>query len=231
MELYVIYVSNYKKRVLLIIGTLAILTAAILTAVAILKNVLICSITIDNYLSFSYPLSYHVRDIYINQNVKDASIETEFSLKKPVKRISDFRPVSGGLSFNYPAKFDLSRTESGGTDLLYHIDYIDNNNKMFGFIQVWSHPCPIQEFIHKSLKSTDLGYEKSSVKNIKVNTLPGYCWDYSVLAGNNRYYKGCEVFLLKNDMLYRISCFTEKSIWNKHKFNKFIGIVNSFKAY
>jgi hypothetical protein len=188
--------------------------------------------TIDNFLSFSYPLKYEIDNVFVNEIVRENAIETNFSFKKAIVRnYMNFQSQSGKFSFSYPSSFTLGQKAFIGSDILYHIDLHNNSSNSRGFVQVWNLPYSLEDFLTKS-KSTAMQYFINfSSKPVKINKLPGYFWDYTVKTEEGRLYKGMEVFLKKDDRMYRVSYFTPLNMWSKEQSDIFWSIVNSFKVH
>lgn len=190
------------------------------------------SIKINDYLSFSYPLTFEVDNIFISDHMKDSTIKTSFSFKKPVKqKFSNYKSLKGKFSFSYPSAFTLSEKEFSGSDILYHIEFHNKSKEAHGFVQVWNFPYDLKQFLEKSKEFSQLNYKYFKTKDIKVNGIPGYYWEYSVLGGNGIYYKGNEVFLSKGKLMYRISFFIPERNWNTKQSKVFWRIVKSFKTF
>ncbi|MGI6778720.1 MAG: PsbP-related protein [Acetivibrionales bacterium] len=197
----------------------------------IIESQLAFNIIIDDYLVFSYPISYQVDNIFVSSYLKENTIETNISLKKPEKQeFSSYKSLKGKFSFNYPSAFYLDEKEFSGTDILYHIDFREQSKETFGFVQVWNLPYDLKDFLEKSKQSSTLNYKYFEAKSIKVNGLPGYYWNYSLQSGDDKYYKGNEVFLSKGDLMYRISFFMPENNWNKNQSKIFWRMVKSFKT-
>jgi len=198
----------------------------------IIKNSLLMKVTINNFLTFSFPLEFQIDYIYINEQAANKEIEVNSTFVKPVARkFSNYKSIEGHFSFDYPSSFDLNQKSFSGSDILYHIDFQNKSLNVHGFVQVWNLPFALEEFLKKSKENSTQSYKYFSEKAISVHDLPGFFWDYAVLGNDNKYYKGQEVFLKKGSNMYRIAYFTPESEWSKSHSDIFWGMVNSFKSY
>lgn len=180
-------------------------------------------------MEFSYPLNIVVDDILVNEQADDGSVQSSFPFSRPVTRqFSNFKSLQGKFSFDYPSAFALVPQEFSGADILYHIAFHSKTDMDHGFVQVWNLPGSLDEFLKNARKTSQQTYGYFKSGSLKVNSVPGYYWDYTVLVDGN-YYKGNEVFLKKGDRMYRISYFVPSTDWNEQRSEQFWNIVKSFK--
>lgn len=230
--MFVIYVKNYKKKLILFSGITVLWVLMFLLGNFLMHNSLILNVTIDNYLTFSYPIEYEVDNIYINEQYIANTIETNSSLKKPLTmKFSSFKSLEGKFGFDYPSTYVLIPQDLGGGEILYHIDYRNKAGTARGFVQVWDLPYSLEEFLEKSEAGAQQNFKYFNTKVINVNSSKGYFWDYVILGSDSRATKGSEVFFEKDGRMYRISYFVPESLWNKTQSNIFWSIVNSFKTF
>lgn len=230
--MFIIIVKNYKKRVVLFFSILILWISMFILSNFFLNNSLIYKVTINNSLSFSYPIDFIVENIYVNEQLSNSIVETNSSSKKPVAQgFTNFKSAEGRFSFNYPSLFQLNHGAYLGSDILYHIDFHDKPKTIHGFIQVWHLPYSLSEFLEKSKSTSSQNFTYFNSKQVKVNNFPGYLWDYEVRGNNGKYYKGSEVFFKNNSKMYRISYFVPKELWNKTQSDIFWSMVNSFKTF
>lgn len=231
--MYIIFIKNYKRKILILSSVLALGIIVFFLVSSFIQHSLIFKITINNYLTFSYPLSLRVDNIYIHEQYEANSIETNLTLRKPItQNFSSYQSLKGKFSFNYPSIFTLSQEDFGGSDILYHIDFKSKAEKnVHGFVQVWNMPYSLSEFLERSKSSSIQTFKEFTSSQILVNNLPGYLWEYIVVGNDDTNYKGMEVFFKKGDRMYRISYFVPENLWNKSQSDMFWGIVNSFKTY
>ncbi|MCX7747103.1 MAG: hypothetical protein N2645_09465 [Clostridia bacterium] len=187
-------------------------------------------ITINNHLTFNYPLEFQVDNIYIHETIEPEAVITNSSIKKPLRReFKTYTSMEGKFSFMYPSLFTLSQKDFSGSEILYHIDFHNKANTIHGFVQVWNLPYSLQSFLEQSKANSVANYKYFKSNEIKINDIPGFHWDYSILGNDGKYYKGSEVFLKKDNRMYRISYFVPENLWDKNQSEIFWKMVNSFK--
>jgi hypothetical protein len=231
-KLHIIIVRNYKKKLVILSLILALWALSFFLSDYFINNSLIFNVTINNYVSFSYPVALEVDNIYIDEKVRDNVIKTNSTFTKTATQdFSTYKSVEGNFSFNYPSIFSLHQQEFPGSEILYHIDFKDSALSTHGFVQVWNMPYPLKDFLENSKAQSTLNYKDFSSKKATVNKLPGYYWSYFVSGDDGKYLRGNEVFFTKDNVMYRISYFVPENVWNKEQLKIFWNIVNSFKTF
>ena len=227
--MHIIIVTNYRRKTFLLASIIFFQVLMFFTGDFLLKNSLLLNITIDNCMEFSYPLDIMIDDIFVSEQAGDGSVQSSLPFSRPVARqFSNYKSLEGKFSFDYPSAFLLVPQELSGADILYHIDFHSKSDVDHGFVQVWSMPGSLDEFLKNARKTSQQTYGYFKSGSIRVNSIPGYYWDYSVLADGS-YYKGNEVFLKKDGRMYRISYFVPEADWNGQRLELFKNIVKSFK--
>lgn len=230
--LKVIYVSNFRKKILLFTSILILWVAMFLLSSFFIHNSLMFNVTIDDSFRFSYPFAIKIDNIFINEALNTGTISANTAFKKPIaQNFSTYKSLKGKFSFNYPSAFDLSQKEFPGSDILYHIDFHSVSQNSHGFVQVWNLPFPLEIFLNNSKQTSMQTFKYFDVKSLTVNNMPGYLWDYAILSSDGKYYKGSEVFLKKDEKMYRISYFVPEANWNNAQSDQFWNIVNSFNTF
>ena len=231
IDLRIIYVRNYGKKLFIMLGLAALWVLMFFTADALINNSLLYRVTIDNYLVFSYPYGVVVDDVLINDKADEKSVQSSHSFSVPsVREFSSYKSLEGKFSFYYPETFTLEPQSFPGGEVLYHIDFSEKSGTMHGFIQVWNMPGSLDKFLKGSIASSQQKFKYFKSGSLKINGLSGYYWDYSALSDNS-YFKGNEVFLKKNNLMYRISYFVPEKEWNDSQSGLFWKIVSSFKTF
>lgn len=232
MFMRIIFIGNYRYKLLISFLIVALWVIMFFISDFLMENNLMLSIEIDNNLSFTCPLTFAVGNIYVNEQSPDNTIKTSSIFHMPrAQKFSSFKSPAGGFSFDYPSIFSIGQQMFEGNEIEYHIDFYDGQKIARGFVQVWNMPYPLDEFLQKSKESSLQDYKSFRSIPVKINGMPGYHWDYTVLGGDGKFYKGSEVFLKKGHKMYRISYFVPESMWDESQQEIFRNIVNSFKTY
>ena len=228
----VIYISSFRKKLLLFTSVLILWVALFLLSNFFIHNSLVFNVTIDDKFKFSYPYAIRIDDIFINDAANSSVVTANTIFRRPIaQKFFTFKSIKGKFSFQYPSVYELSQKYFPGSDILYHIDFRNPSQNSHGFVQVWNLPYSLEEFLEKSKQSSLQSFKNFDSKAIMVNNMPGYYWDYSVLGNDGKYYKSMEVFFKKDDKMYRISYFVPEANWSKKGSDEFWSIVNSFNSF
>lgn len=229
-KMRIIYVSNYSRKIFLILAILLIWLSMFFTADQLIKNNLLYSITIENCMEFSYPYGIVVDNVLINDKADEKVIQANHTFSAQAREFSNYKSLEGNFSFDYPTAFVLKPQQFSGSDILYHIDFRNKADTVHGFVQVWKMPGNLEDFLKNAKAASQQKYKYFRSSSIKVNGLPGFYWDYIVIA-DDRNIKASEVFLQEGDLMYRISYFVPENEWNESQSNLFWNMVKSFKTY
>lgn len=227
----IIYVSNYARKLYLLMAIFVLWGMMFFITDSLIKNNLLYNITIDNYMEFSYPYGMVVDNILVSDKADEKSIQSSHIYSAPsAQEFSSYKSAEGKFSFNYPAAFLLNPQNYEGSEILYHIGFRNKQDTAHGFVQVWNMPGSLYDFLKNSKASSQQSYKYFKSSSINVNGKPGYFWDYVVLA-NGSYIKANEVFLEEKGRMYRISYFVPENEWNNDQSNLFWNMVKSFKTF
>jgi hypothetical protein len=234
--LKIVFISSYKKKMLILILILSLWISMFFISDYFYNNSLVLNVIINRYISFSHPLAFELDNIYINENYdtgpEGIAVETSGFFKKPRElKFKSYESAEGKFSFKYPSSFILSLKEFPGSDILYHVGFHSKDNVSQGFVQVWNMPYSIEEFLTSSKENSLQTYKYFTSKPVLIDNIPGYHWDYAVLSDDGKYHKGNEVFFKKDSLMYRLSYFTPENLWNNSQSRIFWSMVKSFKTY
>lgn len=239
-------VGNYKSKLRILFIAISVWLLLFVFCSHIFDNALMFSIVIDPFIEFSYPYGLVIERIFVNEKLENVmdyksyppnnnwiisenSMAAFFGTPKPrTIRFTNFKSLKWNFSFDYPSAFVLDEKTFSGGDILYHIDFHDKSNTSHGFLQVWKITSGLNEFLKKSMELSVEIYKYFKSEKIEINGVGGYMWDYAVLSENG-FYKGSEVFLKKDGLVYRLSYFVPESKWDKTQSRLFLKMVRSLK--
>ncbi len=230
--MYIIYIKNYKRKLLYLSIITLVWIVMFMAANMFIGQTFAYNLTINDHLSFSYPVKYAVEDIFINESIDKNTIEANYNISQHIaQKFSTYKSMEGQFSFDYPTAFELKEQDFGSAEILYHIGFRDKSNPIHGFVQVWNMPYPLEEFLKKSMSTSTQNYLSFSSQSTTVDNSPAVFWNYSILTNNNENYKGLEVFWKKDGKMYRISYFVPGNLWSEKEYETFQSIVKSFKTF
>jgi hypothetical protein len=232
MNLYVIFIKNYRNKALWAGISLSLCLIVFLVVSLFMRHNLACNITINDAVSFSCPLSFEVGNVYINEQNEENSVQTSIAFRKPLlQKFNSFSSLKGKFSFSYPSLFSTSEKTFAGSDILYHVELENKAAGSHGFVQVWNLPHPLEDFLQASFQTSQQVYKNFKKSTITVTGLPGYFWDYVVLGSDGTYYKASEVFFQNGAQMYRLSYFCPEQSWDAVQEQIFWDMATSLRIH
>lgn len=226
----IVILTNYRNK----LKCLAVITLVWLLLFNlgsyIIENEMLLHITVGSSFEFSYPYSITVKNVFVkNAAAEQNVICSYFPLYTRTDQFLKYKSIDGNISFDYPSAFVIDEKTFEGGEILYHIDFHDNQNIVHGFVQVWTLSEDLGTFLKKSKDSSQNEYKYFISELIEINDLKGYSWDYSVAVGDI-YYKGMEVFLTKEGRMYRMGYYLPENKWDDKQSRQFWKMAKSLKV-
>lgn len=185
------------------------------------------TITVNSQISFSYPIDFSIKNVYASDPASAPYVQASNS---KYKSFIDYKSPEDKFHFSYPSNFKLNQQAFPGSEILYHVDFQNKSDNTFtGFVQVWNLPYDLSKFLEESKENSLADFINFNSKEIEVNKMKGYFWEYTVKS-SNEIYKTLEVFLSKDSRLYRISFYIPERKYTKEDYDMFWKMVNSLKV-
>lgn len=226
----VIVLTNYRKKLKYVTFITLFWILLFNLGGYIIENEMLLSMTVGSSFEFSYPHSITVKNVFAQNAASDESVV--YSFFPSYTRTGQFlkyKSLDGNFSFDYPSAFIISEKTFAGSEILYHIDFHDDQNIVHGFVQVWALSEDLGTFLKKSIDSSQKEYKYFVIELIEINNLKGYSWDYSVVVDSSNY-KGMEIFLAKDGRMYRMGYFLPEDKWDDKQSRQFWKMAKSMKA-
>lgn len=225
----IIIVTDYKKKLKMLAFLMTVWLLLFILGGYIIDNVLLYNITVGSFVEFSYPDSIVVDNVMAKSTLTDSKVITSFAPIRPrTGQFTNYKSLEGNFSFDYPSAFEISEETFEGGEILYHIGFHDKQNISHGFVQVWRLNEKLDEFLKKSMNSSQNKFKYFNSENIELNGEKGYYWDYSV-STQDGYYKGSEIFLSNDGRMYRMSYFMPEDNWDENQSEIFWKMARSFR--
>lgn len=226
----IVIVTNYKNKLIWLVAAIAVWLLFFNFGSYIIENEVLLHITVDSSFEFSYPYSITVDNVLTKDTLPQQNVVASFFPSQPrIRQFINYKSIEGNFSFTYPSAFEIDEKTFAGGEILYHIDFHDNQNVVHGFLQVWNFSEDLGTFLKKSKDSSQQEYKYFVSNTIEINNMNGYLWDYAVAVGND-YYKGMEIFLKKGGRMYRMSYFVPENKWDDLQSRLFWKMAKSLKA-
>lgn len=225
----VIFIKNYKMKSLACTLLIFLWVSMSYLANFLQYNAMFLKVSIENELDFSYPMNLKIEKIYSNIESDAAAVTATTIFSNPLKgKFSKVNALSNTLSFSFPSAFTINEQNFTGSDILYHVDFNNTSKDVHGFVQVWNIQSPLNEFLEMSKSSAQQNYTNFKMYPININGVAGYQWDY-IAKSDSQSVKAMEVFLEKDNKMYRISYFIPTKNWDKKQSKIFNNIIKSVK--
>lgn len=226
-----IVIEKPIKKLLIILSIICLWLFLLFSLNFFMSTQPVCLLSLEENFDFAYLNDFAITSVFANENIEPESVNivTNHMQKPPIYALQDYTTIQNNLQFKYPTSFILEAKDLGGSEILYHIDFKDNNKIAHGFIQVWNMPKPLKDFLEQSKSTSNMEFTSFTQKEITINKVSGYLWDYVFLSNEQVPYKGMEVFLSKNEKMYRLSYFLPQKDWNNKQQDIFWNMANSLK--
>ena len=219
-------VYGKKRKVLILFGSVLLWVVVMIGGNFIYDSTVHYTLSINSNISFSYPASLAVTNIYSSFPASAPYITVSNS---SYKSFVDYKVPEEGFEFKYPSIFKLDLQSFPGNEIIYHIDFQNTQDKKhYGFVQVWNMPNSPEQFLESSKEAATNELIDFTSKKIEVNGVKGYLWDYISESANEKY-KNLEAFLSKGSKLYRLSYYTPVKSYTKKDYDTFLEMLSSFK--
>ncbi len=219
--------ASQRKKLIIILAFAVFFIGSITFVRIFLSGNSYYTITVNSQISFSYPMDFSIKNVYASDPASTPYIQASNS---KYKSFIDYKSPEDKFHFSYPSNFKLNQQAFPGSEILYHVDFQNKSDNSFtGFVQVWNLPYDLSKFLEESKENSLSDFINFNSKEIEVNKMKGYFWDYTV-KGSNENYKTLEVFLSKDSRLYRISFYIPEKNYTKEDYDMFWKMVNSLKV-
>ena len=130
-----------------------------------------------------------------------------------------YNVLEGTFKFELPSLWSVKEEELLGDEIIYHLNFLSTDRKIYGFIQTWRISKSLTEFLDESEKSSIMGQDldKYSRKKILINNKKGFLIEYERQNKKGNTYKAYEAFIEgENENFYRASFFMQKKDWHRN---------------
>lgn len=143
-----------------------------------------------------------------------------------------YNVMDNSFHFELPDSWHTHEVSFMGGEILYHMNFVSQDKRIHGFIQVWELSVPLKQFIEESKKSAVgvVDFKYFDVKEIMADNKRGYLMEYSRANQQGEYNKAYEVFIGgPSNRAYRISFFVPEKEWRNYYKILFDRIIHSIR--
>ena len=143
-----------------------------------------------------------------------------------------YNVLDNTFHFELPDKWYTHEMSFAGGEILYHMNYMSQDKRIHGFVQVWKLSKPLKQFIESSKEAATgvADFKYFNTKEIMVNNQKGYLIEYSRANPEGDYNKAYEAFIEGySGKVYRMSFFVPEKEWRNYYnvlFDRIIKTIN-----
>lgn len=118
--------------------------------------------------------------------------------------LKEYSAMNGKFTYKLPEEWSTEEKNFGGGEIIYHNGFKSKDAKIYGYVQVWQLNEELKMFLENSkiISEKQNTFKNYSIKPTSINGKTAYLVEYTVLNGNDVYYKGIEYFIkIKNGFI------------------------------
>jgi hypothetical protein len=150
-----------------------------------------------------------------------------------INSLVTYEGSDNSFSYKLPKEWLVTKKEVSGNEIIYHNDFVSEDEKIHGFVQVWNYEGDLMKFLEKSkeasLKPQANKYKQYEISTVQINNNKVYLLKYIVDVGNKNYYRANEYFIGDSGKFYRISFFVKESDFKETMESIFKTIVKTIE--
>ncbi|WP_205694151.1 hypothetical protein [Clostridium sp. JN-9] len=138
-------------------------------------------------------------EISFQQRLKFTSL-----IQNDMNSLKEYSAMNGKLTYKLPEEWSTQEKNFGGGEIVYHNGFKSKDAKIYGYVQVWQLNEDLKMFLENSkiISEKQNTFKNYSIKPVSVNGQSAYLVEYTVLNGNDIYYKGIEYYIkIKNGFI------------------------------
>lgn len=143
-----------------------------------------------------------------------------------------YNVMDNTFHFELPDSWHTREESFAGGEILYHMNFISQDKRVNGFVQVWKLSKPLKQFLEESKESAVgvVDFKYFDIKEIMVDSKNGYLLDYSRANPQGEYNRAYEAFIQGYDSkVYRMSFFVPEKEWRSYFKILFDRIIHTMK--
>lgn len=142
----------------------------------------------------------------------------------------NYSALGGEFYYKLPSAWKTTEQDFGGSEIIYHNDFLSEDRNIHGFVEVWNLNMPLIDFIKEGRKNPIgiASFKNYTIEDVKINGREGYILHYSRAGETGKYTKAFEVFIIgKGNTFYRFSFFMDETKWKNEYRMFFLNIAAS----
>ena len=130
-----------------------------------------------------------------------------------------YNVMDNTFHFELPDSWYTHEVSFMGGEVLYHMNFISQDKRIYGLVQAWKLSKPMKQYITDSQKAATgvIDFKYFDIKEIRVDNRKGYLMEYSRANQSGEYNKAYEVFIEgPSKKMYRLSFFVPEKEWRNY---------------
>lgn len=160
------------------------------------------------------------------------TIETRTDTFSAETKYKEYTGLNGRFTYALPENWKVEEQNLGSSEIIYHSNFISDDKKINGYVEVWDLKKPLLDFLKESEKSAvgTVSFKYYTIKPIKIDDKEGYILEYSRKGEGDKYIKAFEVFLKdKESLFYRLAFYMDEQLWKDEYRELFLNMASMAK--
>ena len=144
--------------------------------------------------------------------------------------LKEYKALGDKFTYKLPEKWTTSMKSFPGEEIIYHNDYVSEDMKIHGFVEVWNLKEDLKSFLDKS-KAVSLKENKVSsykISHTNINKREAYVVNYIIKTPPDKTYVAYEYFIKLKDRFIRFSFFVDEKNFKETMPTIFKALVETF---
>jgi hypothetical protein len=144
------------------------------------------------------------------------NLQSDRAVKQLLK---PFNVMNNTFHFELPDNWHTHEVSFAGGEILYHMNFMSQDSRIHGFVQVWKLTGPLKEFVEGSKEAAtgSVDFKNFNIKELMVDSKTGYLIDYSRANSEGVYNRVYEAFIEGyGGKVYRMSFFVPEKEWRSY---------------
>lgn len=170
--------------------------------------------------------------LVVFQKNLDGKLKFTALIHNDIKALKEYYMLDNTYLYKLPANWSTRIREFNGNEIIYHNEFISEDNVIRGVVQVWNINMSLEKFLKSSEK---ISLKQNVIENYKMNAIDlggnkGYEVTYSIVDKDKNIYRSFEYFIPKKEGFVRFSFFVNEANFKESMLQVFKTIVSTFQS-
>jgi len=160
----------------------------------------------------------------------DSKLKLAALVQNNITSLKTYSALQNKFHYKLPSMWKTEEESFSGNEIIYHNNFYSDDKQIHGYVEVWNSSKDLKSFLDKS---KEVSLESNKVKDYKItpiiiNKHDGYLVTYTIMTGNDVFYRCNEYFLVDKGKYFRFSFFVREDKFKENMTSVFKIIVESF---